>query len=163
MDDGATYSLFIENELKIERARRELQTKTATAVITTSSALIALLVALFALLAGKDFVFQAGARWVVIAALALFFLSAVAALVAGQLVEYLVADETTLSRILNDHWGDTVNDSRLASAWINFDTLVSLRRGCNARSWWLDWALRLQVLGALALALGVGWQIALLP
>lgn len=157
MADANSFADFIASDLEVERARRAAQEKASVEVIKASSAFVALVVAGSALLLGKDFTASEPiVQWLIIGALALFVLSALSALVVGQLVPYRVASTGTMEAALTTHWNAPEVDRLAAVAWINFDTLTSLRDQCNKKSTWLTWALRFQVGGALVLALGVG-------
>jgi F0F1-type ATP synthase assembly protein I len=155
--DTNSFANFIASDLEVERARRAAQEKSAVEIIKTSSAFVALVVAGAALLLGKEFkATDPLVQGLIVGALLLFVLSALSALIVGQLVPYLVATTATLKAALTDHWNDAEADRLAAVTWINFDTLTSLRKECNRKSTWLTWALRFQVRGALVLALGVG-------
>jgi hypothetical protein len=91
--------------------------------------------------------------------LALFVTAAVLALVAGLLRKQVVPDMTTLKESLGARWTDTEVSARLACAWLDLDTLLSLRRGNSKRTWWLDFSLRSQLIGAILLGLAVGWEL----
>lgn len=158
-DQGSVYAAFVEERLKTERERRATQEARAIAVVTSSAALVSLIFALAALVIGKDYQFTSGAKWFVVAALALFALGGLSALIAGLLLEYDVPDDATLQACLGNHWTDTETSARLSCAWMNLDTLLSLRRGNNRKSWWLDWALRVQVLAVAVLGGAVGWEL----
>jgi hypothetical protein len=54
---------------------------------------------------------------------------------------------------------DTEVSARLACAWMNLDTLLSLRKGNNRKAWWLDWALRIQLSAVVVLGTAVGWEL----
>jgi hypothetical protein len=158
-DQGSVYFAFIEGRLKAERDRRTTQEARAAAVVNSSAALVSLIFALVALVIGEDETFSSETRCLVIAALALFGLAGLGALMAGQLHTYEVPDDATLERCLGEQWTDTETSARLACSWMNLDTLLSLRRGNNRKSWWLDWALRAQLLALVVLGSAVGWEL----
>jgi hypothetical protein len=158
-DQGSAYFDFIETRLKSERDRRAAQETRATAVVTSSAALVSLIFVLVAVVIGKAHTFISGARWLVIGALVLFTLAGLSALIAGLLLNYEVPDEATLRSCLDDHWTDTEISARLACAWMNLDTFLSLRKGNNRKSWWLDWAPRTQLLAVVVLGAAVGWEL----
>ena len=160
MTDTQVFAAFIASDLTVERARRDSQQKLAAGVITTSSGFIALTVAGLALLLGKDYqVVDPGPKAMVTLALLLFVASAVVALVVIQLVPYLVATAGTMRAALSEHWNDDPEQLQLARAWIDFDTLTSLRAECNKKSMWLVGSLWGQVVGALVLGLAATWLV----
>jgi hypothetical protein len=60
------------------------------------------------------------------------------------------------SRVLQE---DTEVSARLAASWMNLDTILSLRRGNDRKAGWLNYALRLQVLAILLLAIAAAWEV----
>lgn len=127
--------------------------------MTSSAALVSLVLALVAIVRGKDHQITSGARWGVIGALALFVIAGLLALVAGMLRKYTVPDDVNLKSALGEHWTDTETTARLTCAWLDLDTLLSLRKGNNQKTWWLDWALRVQLCAVAILASAIGWQL----
>lgn len=158
-DQGTVYAAFVDARLKVERDRRAGLESRAANVVTSSAALVSLVFALVAVVLGKDHTVASGARWGVIVALALFAVAGIFALVAGMLRRYTVPDDATLNTALGEHWTDTETTARLTCAWLDLDTLLTLRRGNNQKTWWLDWALRIQLIAAITLAFAVGWEL----
>jgi hypothetical protein len=158
-EQGLVYYSFIQASIKEERDRRSAQESRATGVVTSSGALVTLVFALVAVVLGKDYKFASGATWLVIAALGLFALASLFALLAGLLLKYEVPDKRTLEATLGSHWTDTEASARLACAWMSLDTLLTLRSGNNRKSWWLDWALRMQLSAVVTLGAAVAWEL----
>lgn len=158
-DQGEVYYEVMSARLDAERDRRTTLETRGTTVVTSSAALVSLGLLLTALVAGKDYRFQSGASVLVLIALGLFVLAGGAALMAGQLHKYKVPTDETLKSCLDEHWTDTAVSARLAAAWMNLETILSLRSGNDKKAWWLNWALRFQVFAIMALAVAAVWEI----
>lgn len=158
-EQGTVYAAFVDARLKVERERRASLESRAAAVVTTSAALVSLVLALVAVVLGVDHQITSGARWGVIGALGLFSTAGLFALVVGMLRRYTVPDDLTLKSALGEHRTDTETTARLTCAWLDLDTLLSLRRGNNQKAWWLDWALRIQLFAVVVLASAIGWEM----
>lgn len=133
-EQGETYAKFIEGELKFEYERRTAVESRALAVATSSSAFLALVFALSALVLGKEHKFSAKGAVAVIAALILFAIAAVIGLVANASRVYEVPSVPTLSAMTKAHWKDSEIAARNVSAVLNVKTIASLRNGNNDKA-----------------------------
>lgn len=150
-DQGTTYAAYVADRLKVERERLDRIETRASGVITSSAAIIGLIVAALALIVGKDHTFTgfaaAAASFAVVAyALAMLFV-----LLAGMLRKSEVPDDATLQAALTEHWTDTEISARLACAWMDLGSLLTLRKANDGRTWYLDLALWAQLAGSVAL------------
>jgi hypothetical protein len=159
-EQGQTYYEYVGKLLEVERKRTDRIDTRSSAVTTASATLVALGVGLVTILFGKDYKFESAvARWTVLLALAFLLAAATLALIAGLLRKQVVPDKATLTAALEDHWTDTETSARLACAWLDFDTLLSLRQANSKRTWWLDGSLRCQLVGAITLVVSIGWEL----
>ncbi|WP_456788329.1 hypothetical protein [Cellulomonas sp. P5_C5] len=159
-DQGEVYAAFIARNVATERERRTALESRATTVTSTSAALVALVATVSGWLAGSGRVYAAGTVTAVVVALALFVASAFLALVCGQLRAYQVPDPEFLKEFLSTRWTDTEITARNNAAWLDLDTLTTLRDGNAIKSMALDWSLRTQLLALVALAVAVAWEVA---
>ena len=160
-EQGTTYYKFVEAELGIEYDRRASLNSRAKEFSATSSAFIALVVALLALIVGKDYKFTALGAWSVVLALAAFVAASLLALLASMAKETLVTNEKTVQRMLSsEHWKDNEVDARNTVATLNARTTWSLRNGNNVKASRLEWALRCQVGGYVLLTIAAGLGLA---
>lgn len=158
-DQGSVYAEFINGRLANERERRGKIETRATAVTTTSAALISLIVAALALIVGEKHTFAGESENAVLVALALYALSSGCSLAAGLLRSYTVPDEATLKTALGEHWTDSEVSARLACAWMDLDGLLSLRKVNNSKSRWLDRALWTQLAATVALGVAAAIEV----
>ncbi len=115
--------------------------------------MLSLIVALIALVKGNEF--QVGATvgvFVVISVIAFAFASGFA-MTAGMLRLYKVPTANTFKTMLGTRWTDSEPSQLLACAWMDLDTLLSTREVNNAKAWWLDLALRVQLGAFVSLSL----------
>lgn len=159
-DDGATYAAFIEAQVKSEREHRVSIETRGTAIVTTSSAFLALVVAVVTVLVGKDYVFTTGAKVLLTIAAFLFLVAGMAGLAANQLRPYLIPDPATLEQFASQGSADPPARARPYTAFLNVDTYRTLQHGNHWKTWCLDWALRIQLLAALFLSFATAWELA---
>jgi hypothetical protein len=103
-----TYARYAEAELELQHARRDSLEKRGLSVVTTSGALVSLLFGLVAVLIGaKNYVLPDAARSWLYAALGLFFIAAVGALVTNAPLRYLTVKPEDLLEAANNRWADS--------------------------------------------------------
>ncbi|WP_273653438.1 hypothetical protein [Cellulomonas fimi] len=159
-DQGSVYAAYIARNLTNERERRTALEARAGTVTSTSAALVALVATVGAWLGGSGRTYATGTVAAVVVALALFIASALLALVCGQLRPYQVPDPATLQAFITVSWTDTEVTARNNAAWLDLDTLTTLREGNGTKSRALDWSLRAQLLALAALGVAVAWELA---
>ena len=145
-DQGKSYSVFVEAELKTERERRAAYDACGQAVITTSAGLVTLLVALAALvrLAGPV-AFPHAARLPLVLALAGLASAAALGILASWNFRYAAVKSATLGVMVRAHWKDHEVDARNSIATIKFSLLIRFARPTTGRLfssaglWWLSW------------------------
>ncbi|HTX94018.1 MAG TPA: hypothetical protein VME67_03755 [Mycobacterium sp.] len=131
------YGEFIEAELKVESDRRDSVHTRAGAVVTSSAALITLVLGVFGFLVGKNPGFPGSAKpYLVVAVVSLLAAGAFAAAVGFPVGQRFVSDKT-LYRMLESHLDDSEEEARDAVAYINAVGLLSLRRGTTIKAWLL--------------------------
>jgi hypothetical protein len=128
------YGEFIEAELKAENDRRDSVHTRAGAAVTSSAALITLVLGVFGFLVGKNPGFPGSAKpYLVVAVLSLLAAGAFA-VAAGFPVGQKFVKDRTLDRMLESHLDDSEEVARDAVAYINAVGLVSLRRGTTIKA-----------------------------
>lgn len=158
-EQGETYATFIEAELKAEHDRRAALDGRATGIATTSSAFLALVFAVAALVTGKDYKFTDwGARGAVLA-LAFFAGAALIGLIANTSRGYQVTSFQTLQAMVNAHWVDDEVDARNITASSNALTIGDLRVGNNSKARLVAWGVGLQVAAMVVLICALGWEL----
>ena len=155
-DQGAEYSAFIAAELGREFDRREKLGAQASAVLTTSTAVVSLVAGIVVFVLPDKFQFQAGfARDWLLAALAGFLGAGVCGIVAGFNFKYQVADAPTLNSMTSAHWTDSEVSARNIAAKLNVLTLQSLRVGNNHKATWLVGSFVMQLLATGSLGFAI--------
>jgi hypothetical protein len=155
-DQGKTYAEFIEAELKAERERRATYEVRGQALITTSGALVTLLVGVAAVVkTAATARFPPSVPVAVGAALLLFAIAAGCGVLAGWNRHYAVAKATTLARMLTDHWTDDEVDARNNVASLLVTTLSTLRSANEFKARWVAIGLVVQVVALVALGVAV--------
>lgn len=128
-------------------------------MLTTSAALVALLVALVSWVTGKDYKVTSTSAVVIIVLAALAFLaSAVLGLLANRLRAYKVDSRKSLESLLSERWKDTEVTARSTVAQLKLRTLLSLRSGNNSKVTQLEAALWTQLAGLALLTCGVTFE-----
>ena len=158
-DQGVTYATFIEAELKLEYERRTTLDARGLAIVTTSSGVITLLLAVAVLFLGKDFELGPEAKWAVVGALALFLIAALFGLLANAARLYEVTHSDTLKEMTQAHWVDDEVDARNVCSYRNVVTLASLRDGNNDKSRQVSIAFWFQLAAITALAVALGLTV----
>ncbi|MDQ1713905.1 MAG: hypothetical protein QOE45_3355 [Frankiaceae bacterium] len=158
-EQGETYATFVESELKSEYDRRTSIDARALAVVTSSSAFLALIVSVVALLKGKDHTFGHGAGGAAVVALACFVVAGALGLVANMSREYQVAAVGTLREMTKSHWTDSEIAARNICAGLGVTTIASLRAGTDNKAKIIAWAVYFQLAAVLAVVTAVGWDL----
>ncbi|MFE3188418.1 hypothetical protein ACFXHA_05375 [Nocardia sp. NPDC059240] len=153
---GADYAAFIAAELKAEQDRRDNANSRAATMLTAATGLVTIVVSVFTVIHGKDFILTASAKAALIVALLALLVTAALSLVASLARTYETASPATLRRMLDAHWTDSEAAARNITASCNIHTLETLRAGTNFkyRTMWL--AGGFQLIATLALIVCVG-------
>ena len=141
MTQGAYYRDFIAVRLVAERERRQRLDDRSASVTTGSSALLTLIAALTALIVTKDVTMGKGPGALLLIALGLFATASGLSMRASMLMEYKVPSKDALQAMVDSHWTDTEASQLLACAWMDLDTLLSMRSVNKKKAWWLNIAL----------------------
>ena len=153
---GKQYAAFIEAELKAETDRRDSVNTRAATALTSAAGLVTLVLAVFAVLLGKDFRLAGLTGWAkAYLAVALFALlgSAICAVVAGRPWRIKLTKPKTLYMMINEHWNDSEEDARNNIAYANVEVIASLRPGTNIKYKFLIAAGVCQIIAVAALVL----------
>ena len=153
-DQGTQYAKFIEAELKAENDRRDSVNTRAGAALTSAGGLVTFVLAVFAILVGKDFVLVGCAKIYLVGALFALLGSAFCAVMAGLPWRFDVATPETLFKMVDqERWGDDEDDARCHTAYANVVVLSSLRAGTSIKVRYLIGAGVCQMVAVTALAL----------
>lgn len=152
-DQGKQYAAFIEAQLVAEHDRRNSVNSRAATVLTGAAGLVTLVLAVFAVIIGKDFTLSGAARNWLLFSLMMLLLAAVAAVLAGYPWRNRVVSPDTLQTFLEDpRWGDSEVLARNLTSRANVEALRKLRSGTSIKFWILLIAMTFQVLAVLGLA-----------
>ncbi|MGY2029037.1 hypothetical protein ACW9HR_10610 [Nocardia gipuzkoensis] len=151
-EQGAEWAAFIHDQLNREYSRRDALNTRAAGAVTSATGLVTLVLAVVAVLKGKDFTLTGGALVALYVAMLALLGSAVLAVLAGVSWRYRVTSIDSMRAMLVDHWTDSEVDARYVSAYCNLETVVSLRTGSSLKAHLLLGAAALQVLSILAMA-----------
>lgn len=132
-DQGKQYAAYIEAELKAEFDRRESVNSRSATALTGSTGFVAVILAVFAVLIGKDFTLVGGAKVSLVVALFALLIAGLCAVVAGFPWRMKLTKPTTLHRMVGDHWTDSEVDARANAAYANVVILESLRPGTTIK------------------------------
>ncbi|MFQ6398979.1 hypothetical protein ACLMAJ_36775 [Nocardia sp. KC 131] len=110
------------------------------------------MLAVVAVLKGKDFTLTGGALVALYVAMLALLGSAVLAVLTGVSWRYRVTSTDSMRAMLVDHWIDSEVDARYISAYCNLETVESLRAGTSLKAHLLLGAAAMQVLSILAMA-----------
>lgn len=156
-NQGQTYFSFIESELKVERERRSTFDARGVAFVKTSGSLVTLLVAIGAVVAGEArFTAPKPAVVPLLAALLSFAAAAGFGLLASWPYRHTVADVADLQQMRTDRWGDDEIDARNVIAYLNIDTIRTLRHGNDVKATLLMGAQVAQLFALCSLAFVIG-------
>lgn len=153
---GDVYAPLLVSMLSEQSARKSSVEQRALAVITTSGGLVSLLVALSALLLGKntEFRLNAGARTIIVAAVVAFVAAAILALTANTPRGYLDFAPEDVDRMLNE-FESSEEDARWLVAQARADYLKRAMRLNDNKAHLLQIAVATEVAGVALVALGV--------
>jgi hypothetical protein len=155
---GVVYAAFIDAALKDEQARRDSLDSRALSVLTTSSALIALVFSLTVLITGEHFVVSdRGARGIA-CSLGSFVVAAALGLWAHETRPYRVADIPTLRLMYTTHWTDGETTARNFCCRLSVRNTASLRTGNNRKAGILIVAFIFQIAALVGLLATLGYE-----
>ena len=158
-EQGETYAKFIEAELKAEDERKATLNSRALGIATTSSAFLALVFTLTVLVTGKDFkVSASGSRWILFA-LVLFAVASLLGLLASSLRAFVVIAPESLEALVGDHWTDEEVDARNQIAYLNVQTISTIRTGNNWKATLIGWGIGFQLSAILVLIGTLAWEL----
>jgi hypothetical protein len=153
------YGDFIQHELDAQDRRKDSFEQRALAIVTTSGALTTILfgLAAFATKPGKPFVLPNDAKPWLIAALALFFVSAIAALVTNLPLSYQAVIVGDIRKRLNE---DPIRGADAAAedvAFTRLKALESAKRKNAVKGWMLALAILAEAfaIGCVAVVVGL--------
>jgi hypothetical protein len=152
-EQGQTYAHFIEAELKTERDRRSTYDSRGQAVVTTSAALVTLLVALATLTrSAAPTHFPQAAVTPLVVSLAALTAAAALGMLASWNFRYAAVRVTTLSAMVRAHWTDHEVDARNSIAAAQVVTVDSLRTTNNRKARLVAGALVAQLVALMTLS-----------
>ncbi|MEU2106397.1 hypothetical protein ACWEPH_26860 [Nocardia beijingensis] len=151
-EQGTGWSAFIHDQLNREYSRRDALNTRAAGAVTSATGLVTFVLAVIAVLKGKDFTLTGGALFFLCVAMLALLGSAVLAVLAGVSWRYRVTSTDSMQVMLVDHWTDKEVDARYISAYCNLETIRSLRAGSSLKAHLLLGAAAMQVLSILAMA-----------
>ncbi|MFD4438441.1 hypothetical protein ACFWPK_01530 [Nocardia sp. NPDC058519] len=151
-DQGAGWAAFIHDQLDREYSRRDALNTRAAGAVTSATGLVTLVLAVVAVLKGKDFTLTGGALVALYVGMLALLGSAVMAVLAGVNWRYRVTSTDSMRAMLVDHWTDSEVSARYVSAYCNLETVTSLRAGTSVKARLLLGAAAMQVLAILSIA-----------
>jgi hypothetical protein len=153
----AAYGEFVKDELAAQDARKASFEQRGQTVITTAGTLVTLLFALAALSTKQTATFtlpDAARTWLLVG-LALFFASAIAALVTNAPLVYQVVPVAKIQERLNRTPSPTADRAAKAIALTRLDALTSAKSQNTIKGWALAIALGLEALAVGCVAIAV--------
>lgn len=135
---GEAYAEYIASELGEEHRRRDNLQARSQWLVSSSAVLLTLMTAIAVFTQFSQPVVVAGwlqAGYVI--ALAALVAAVAAGIWAGRAYRYRVADGSTLSLMLDKHWGDDHIDARNLVAKLRVAEIASLRHGNNRMARWV--------------------------
>jgi len=154
---GEVYSAFIEAELKAEDERRTSIDAKSIGIATSSSAFIALLIAVLTVVLGKEFTLPAAVVPLGLGGLGLYAIAALLGLLAGTGRKYQRVGVATLDLMVGQHWTDEEVDARNQVAYLRANTVKTLRVGNDSKSRILLYGIGMQLSASVVLILAF-WQ-----
>jgi hypothetical protein len=136
-DQGTHYSAYINAELQAELSRRESVNGRSATALTSSTGFVTLVLAVFAVFVGKDFILSGGAKISLAVGLFALLAAGICAVIAGFPWRIKLATTETLRKMVNEHWTDSEVTARGNAAYANVVVLESLRPGTNIKFWFL--------------------------
>lgn len=132
-EQGKEYSAFVQNELNHEYSRREAVNTRAAAAIVGSTGLVTIVLAVVAVLKGKDFTLTGAPLNSLMASLVAFLVAAVLAVLAGLNWKYEVTKTSSMREMVTDRWTESEVTARNRAAYCNLITIDSLRAGTSIK------------------------------
>jgi hypothetical protein len=132
-DQGKEFAAFVDAELKAEQDRRASVNTRAGTALTGSTALVTLVLAVFAVFVGRNFTLSGWARAFLAIALVFLLLAAICAVVAGVPWTSGVPSPRYLQSLLDDHWHFDEVDARNIAASAKVDAIRMLRNGTEKK------------------------------
>jgi hypothetical protein len=132
-EQGKQYTAFVEAELKAEYERRGSVNARAASALTASTGLVTLVLGVFAVFVGKDFVLTGCARGALAVALVFLLLGAASAVIAGVPWRSKVPSPQYLQMLLDDYWETTETAARNITADFNVAVIRKLRAGTEIK------------------------------
>lgn len=158
-EQGDAYSTFIDDELQREYDRKTAIEARGLAIATQSSAFLTLVLAVTALITGKDYDWsRQGVRGLLVA-VAPLALAVLLGFFANASRAYKVANLETLQRMIGDHWVDHEVDARNSAASQKVETINSLRVGTNRKAGMVVVAFSLQLTSLIGLLATVLYEL----
>ncbi|WP_067846119.1 hypothetical protein [Nocardia lijiangensis] len=151
-EQGAGWASFIHDQLEREYSRRDTLNTRAASAVTSATGLVTLVLAVVAVLKGKDFTLTGAALVALYVAMLALLGSAVLAVLAGVSWRYRVTSLDSMRAMLTEHWRDAEVDARYVAAYCNLESIASLRAGTSLKAYLLMGAAGMQVLSILAMA-----------
>lgn len=151
-EQGTGWADFIHDQLDREYSRRDVLNTRAAVAVTSATGLVTIVLAVVAVIKGKDFTLTGGALVALCVAMLALLGSAVLAVLAGVSWRYRVTSTGSMRSMLADHWTDSEVDARYITAFCNLQTIASLRAGTTLKAHLLLAAAAAQVLAILAIA-----------
>jgi hypothetical protein len=151
-EQGTGWATFIHDQLEREYSRRDALNTRAAAAMTSATGLVTLLLAVVAVLRGKDFTLTGGSLAALYTAILALLGSALLAVLAGVSWHHRVTSIESMRAMLADHWRDDEVDARYIAAHCNLETVASLRTGSSLKAHLLMGAAAMQVLAIVAMA-----------
>jgi Na+/melibiose symporter-like transporter len=128
-EQGAQFAAYIQEELTQEYSRRESVNSRAAAAITSATGLVTVVLAVIAVLKGKDFTLTGWALRMLFLGVFGLLAAAVLAVLAGMTWGYKVTDISTLRQIVGPRWRTTEVTARSTVAQFSVKTIATLRYG----------------------------------
>lgn len=131
---GEAYATFVDEQLTAEFARTKALDERGFAIATSSSAFIALLLAVLSLIAPEKFRFSGQSLQLTVVALMGLALAALLGLLANISGKYAVATAQTLRTAITERWTDSDDSARRKCAEQKVDTIEAMRPGNNRKA-----------------------------
>lgn len=157
IDRGTQYTAFIEAELKREGERRDSVNTRAVSAVTGSTALATLVLAVFAVMIGKDAIVHGPAKIsITVAVIALLLASGCAVQAARSRTTDLLSIDNLKVLLTKEHWiEDNEPNARYHSCKYMLEEIELLRGSTTKRGNWLRRSAVLQLAAVAALAFSV--------
>ncbi|WP_431972546.1 hypothetical protein [Nocardia sp. bgisy134] len=154
-DQGKEYAALVLAELKNEHDRRDLLNTRATSAATGSTAIVTVVLAVVSLLIGKDNPLSSSAKLALVVALSLLLVSAALAISAGLSWRSKSVSIVTMEKMLSTQWKDHEVDARNIVARCNLEAIRTLRQGTATKTQLLISAAATQILALVTLGVTV--------